>query len=1108
MIPPELTHAFSHGARARGERYVAEGRIQLTSSDPLKLEGVARGSDTWHMTLEATSHRLQLRCTCPFAADNGFCKHLWGVLRIADQQGLLKPLVTAARGAFEDSSGDREDLYAEQLPLRKSRSPETTRADGDRVRRGTPPEARRVGNAANVPAWSLLLHNVKQQAHYEPPRAGAKEWPNDRRLIYIADIAASAAVEGLAIELATEKHNRDGTWGQAKLFRSGADMWTTIPDAIDREIGHMLRGTRKITEWTRSESTTGFVLLPSAFDPILRLMSETGRLRIRRAPHEHTNEATRWDSGPWRLRYRVERRRDGKVELSSVLERGGEEMPLHRMEFIHRAGFLVYDAMIAALDIEGPFALLTQIRNEGPISVSEHELPALIGALSDLPNAPRIELSEGLSVREVAITPVPILTLTRFAGNWRDQFLSALEFMYDGVSVSETRAGAVVFDARANRIIRRDIEAESLARALLYQLGVRRERDWRTSGMTLTIPPGRFEVVLRELVAAGWKVAIDGISHRTSTNVRASVRSGVDWFDLDVGVAFGDVEVPLPRVLEALRDKRSNIDLDDGGVGIITDEVKQRLTPLLAFLKGSEQLRFKQSQTALLDVLIAALPAVEVDKQFERARTELRTFERVEPMREPVTFCGELRPYQREGLGWFDFLRRFGLGGCLADDMGLGKTVQVLALLESRRAERAGPSLVVVPRSLVFNWKQEASRFAPELRVLDHTGSGRSRGALAPADENLIITTYGTLRQDITALREIEFDYVILDEAQAIKNSTTATAKAARLLRGRNRLALTGTPIENRIEELWSLFEFLNPGMLGNATAFKQFARLRTAGVNDEAREPNEKNDGSLLAQALRPVILRRTKEAVSPELPERIEQTLMVELESAQRRVYNELLAHYRQALLPYIERVGIARSKMKVLEALLRLRQAACHPALIDRSADNESESAKLDVLLPKLIESAAEGHKALVFSQFTSFLALLRTRLDAEEVKYAYLDGATRDRQAVVEQFQGDETCRVFLISLRAGGHGLNLTAADYVFLLDPWWNPAVEAQAIDRAHRIGQQRRVIATRLVARDTIEEKILDLQRTKRELADAILSEDQGVLAKIGREELELLLT
>jgi SNF2 family DNA or RNA helicase len=299
--------------------------------------------------------------------------------------------------------------------------------------------------------------------------------------------------------------------------------------------------------------------------------------------------------------------------------------------------------------------------------------------------------------------------------------------------------------------------------------------------------------------------------------------------------------------------------------------------------------------------------------------------------------------------------------------------------------------------------------------------------------------------------------------------------------------------------------------MFGAASTFRSLARARVAAdpaaAGDDDEAPNERGEMALLARALRPVILRRTKERVAPELPAKLEQTLIVELEPAQRRIYDELLAHYRRSLLPYVDRMGMDRSRMKVLEALLRLRQAACHPALISRTHADEP-SAKLDVILPKLAEAAGEGHKSLVFSQFTSFLALLRERLDADSARYAYLDGDTRDRQAVVEEFQRDPNCKLFLISLRAGGHGLNLTAADYVFLLDPWWNPAVEAQAIDRAHRIGQTRRVMATRLVARGTIEEKVIELQESKRAIADAILGADQGVLSKIGREELEILLS
>jgi len=319
-----------------------------------------------------------------------------------------------------------------------------------------------------------------------------------------------------------------------------------------------------------------------------------------------------------------------------------------------------------------------------------------------------------------------------------------------------------------------------------------------------------------------------------------------------------------------------------------------------------------------------------------------------------------------------------------------------------------------------------------------------------------------------------------------------------RLLKGRYRLALSGTPIENHLGELWTLFEFLNPGMLGTGGVFKA-ASGSARGLNEEARR--------MLASALRPFILRRTKEQVARELPPKTEQTIYCVMEPLQRKLYNEFLQHYRDSLLKRIETEGMEKSKIQVLEALLRLRQAACHPGLLDAKRKGEP-SAKLDVLLAQLSEVVEEGHKALIFSQFTSLLAIVRHQLEQKGVVYEYLDGATHDRQARVERFQNDPKCRIFLVSLKAGGLGLNLTAAEYVFLLDPWWNPAVEAQAVDRAHRIGQTQQVFAYRLIAKDTVEEKVLELQRTKRDLASAIISADNSLIRNLKREDLELLLS
>jgi len=447
------------------------------------------------------------------------------------------------------------------------------------------------------------------------------------------------------------------------------------------------------------------------------------------------------------------------------------------------------------------------------------------------------------------------------------------------------------------------------------------------------------------------------------------------------------------------------------------------------------------------------------------------------------------------------FLREFSFGGCLADDMGLGKTVQVLAMLAGRTAERGKaarrPSLVVVPRSLVFNWLEESKRFSPGLSILDHSHAARTKGGEHLADYDVVLTTYGTLRNDAAYLKDVEFDYVILDEAHAIKNPASESAKAARLLKGRHRLALSGTPVQNHLGDLWSLFDFLNPGMLGASSALAG-ASGATRGIDQET--------GVMLARALRPFILRRTKEEVAKDLPEKLEQTIFCELDATQRKAYDQLKQYYRANLLELVAKQGMNKAKIQILEALLRLRQAACHPGLIDKTKTSDS-SAKLDTLLPRLSEIVEEGHKALVFSQFTSFLAIVKKRLDKEKITYEYLDGKTKDRQARVDRFQTDPKSKVFLISLKAGGVGLNLTAADYVFLLDPWWNPAVEAQAIDRTHRIGQTKNVFACRLIAKDTVEEKVLALQKTKRDLAQAIINADNSVISSLGREDLELLL-
>ncbi len=588
-----------------------------------------------------------------------------------------------------------------------------------------------------------------------------------------------------------------------------------------------------------------------------------------------------------------------------------------------------------------------------------------------------------------------------------------------------------------------------------------------------------------------------------TTGLRVS--SGQDWFDIEGGVEFGDAIVPLPKAIRAFLRGEKTIELEGGGLGVLPAEWLAKHARALgvglvdAGRDRNERLRFHSAHALFLDELLDEADAQAAPPDFVELRQRMRDFSGVTPPEPPAGLCGELRPYQREALGWFDFLAAFGFGGVLADDMGLGKTVQALAwlALEKERGS-GGPTLVVAPTSLLFNWGDEAARFTPDLRVMTYSGLDRAGLAEHFAEHDLVLTTYGLMRRDVETLRGVSWRCLILDESQAIKNPDSQTAKAARVIKADRRLCMTGTPLENRLDELWSQLHFLNRNMLGSRTSFDaRFGKPAAQGV-DEARE--------LLQRVIRPFVLRRTKEAVARDLPEKQESVIHCEMTPAQAKVYSRLRDHFRSEILAAVDAHGLERSKIKVLEGLLRLRQAACHPGLVGEA---EAGSGKLEELCAAIREVVGEGHKALVFSQFTRFLALIRQRLEAEGVAYEYLDGRTpaKTRAQRVAAFQAQTGPPVFCISLKAGGVGLNLTAADYVFLMDPWWNPAVEAQAVDRTHRIGQDKKVFAYRLISAGTIDEKVVKLQQDKRDLAGIL---EQGATSTIGsltREDLEALL-
>ena len=1080
--------------RTKGNRYFLGGAVRAIEGSDAHVVATVRGSQWYRVNLHREGDAVVASCECPYFADRGeACKHLWAVILAADTSGFLI-----------GNSPITDDVY---LDLHLSRG-----GTGARPADLAPPPA------APPEPWRRFLSAVRQHVARDGPAVSSRYTQGE--IVYALNADATGASDVPTVQVQWRVRKRSGDWGKPQPAAMAADDVEQLPQRIDRDILALLLGAAEssalLGSYTSVYTRASFRLYEPLVHSALPLMARSGRLRLQAgaAVDDHRRKVSQdaaflsWDDGPaWRFDLDVAHEPDGQIRIGGSLGRDGESMAVTDPDLVMRAGFLVARSALARLDHGGAFPWLTELRRSGPVVLPAAAAPSLVEALAESHVDP-LALPEPLRYEVVEVAPAPRIRIarsTRPAGHGTREALDAVvQFDYSGTILPADVDGSA-YDPARRRLVKRSRVAEHAALQTLHGLGFHKPWYVETREGTLAIPVERFPEAVRALVEQGWHVEAEGRVFRAPRSLDMQVKSGIDWFELHGRVDFGEGgSASVADLLAALRRGEATLLLDDGSRGLVPEEWLQRYARIAAFGEAEgDHVRYRQSQTALLDALLESQPAVSVDEAFVRARLELASFSGVQPMAAPATFHGRLRDYQKDALGWFAFLRQFGFGGCLADDMGLGKTVMVLALLESRRVDPAerGPhtSIAVVPRSLVFNWTDEAARFAPELRVLDYTGAARAAARLE--DYDLVLTTSGTLRREAAQLTGYEFDYVILDEAQAIKNAQTASAKSARLLRGRHRLALSGTPIENHLGELWSLFEFLNPGFLGSASTFGR--AIAASGRADRT----ERLDPLVLARALRPFILRRTKQQVAPELPEKVEQTIHCELEPAERRFYDELRAHYRQTLLASVARKGMNRSKLQVLEALLRLRQAASHGGLVD-AARRGDRSAKFDTLLSRLRELADEGHTALVFSQFTTLLGLLRTHLDDEGFVYEYLDGATRDRGDRVARFESDERCRLFLISLKAGGLGLNLTAAEYVFLLDPWWNPAVEAQAIDRAHRIGQTKHVFAYRLIARDTVEEKIAELQRSKRELADALFSEDAGLMKLLQPEDLDWLLS
>jgi superfamily II DNA or RNA helicase len=587
---------------------------------------------------------------------------------------------------------------------------------------------------------------------------------------------------------------------------------------------------------------------------------------------------------------------------------------------------------------------------------------------------------------------------------------------------------------------------------------------------------------------------------KPSTQIHLS--SGLDWFDAKVELSFGGQRIGISEIKKALANKQSFVQLQDGSLGILPDEWINRYSLLFKVGEGrANKLRLSRFHLSVIDDLYEKRDETELSFELDEKYEALRNFKSIPEVDVPAELEDRLRPYQTSGYHWLNYLNMVGWGGILADDMGLGKTVQALSMF-SHYASTNGSlkALVVCPTTLIYNWENEIKKFTPSLSWCIHHGSLRTRNPEDFNKANVVITTYGTLRSDIQLMMKILFDYVVLDESQAIKNPSSKVTKAACLLTAKNRLCMSGTPLQNNTFDVYAQMNFLNPGLLGSV----EFFRNEFSTPIDKFGEQEQKDH---LRKLLYPFILRRTKEQVAKDLPEKTETILFCEMEEAQRNVYEAYRNVYRDRIMGVIEGQGIDKSQLTILQGLMKLRQICDSPAILNEEEKYPNHSIKLDELTREITENIGE-HKALVFSQFLGMLALIKEKLKENNISFDYFDGSTppHERERAIQNFQNNEDCRVFLISLKAGGVGLNLTAADYVYIVDPWWNPAVEQQAIDRTHRIGQTKNIFAYRMICKDTIEDKILQLQERKRILAKELIADDQTFVKSLSKEDVEYL--
>lgn len=1053
---------FDAVIRSRGESYFRANRVKTISIHPGKEARFnVLGSRPYEVRLKLAKDRgLVSSCTCPYFEGGYNCKHAWASLLEANRNGFFKL--------------DKEQVTKHSL------------IKSDKLKKHQRPL---------LPVWRTKLEGLSSSSKNSntPMMSTAigKQLHNERVGYIAIDQGMTESANKWVLKFYAQEYRKTGDLGVLKSCSVDHDQITLYSDELDRRTLLLLlgqpgqSGNRYNTSYYQNQEKEFVYLETNVLDPLFVELSGKDKLLFK--PSFSDAKPLRFENDTLKLHLILT---EGKNDftLTAQLKNHTASLAMSNV-LLYLDPYLVTDGTFFSTDFLNHEEWFNFFKKNTELKVPKKDIDSFLEYYFKSYNFPNLSLPENLDIR--SCDRFSKVRLSIDSDSQTGSLFGQIQFQYAEEFITLHSDVEKIYHSGMRTLFIRNI-GDELTEVARYQDAIDKKSSFSLENLQesdqFLIPEGKLEAVVDLAFNLNWEVVAFKKNLVQSKGYNATISSEIDWFDLSVEFKFENGFIAtLPQLLQNIRSGQNFVFLADGTAGIIRkDWIKKFSNIAQAGTLSGDQLRLTKIQALFFGAELSESKNFKSDRKFKALQKIVDDVKGMKEIPLDSRFRGKLRSYQRMGLSWLNLMAKHEIGGILADDMGLGKTIQVLAALSKGKKEK---SLILAPKSLVYNWINEANRFTPHLKFHNHTGLDRMDRLEDLESAQVVITTYQTFRLDIEFFKEKNFDFFILDEAHYVKNSESQAYMACRLINAKKKIALTGTPVENSIKDLFSILSIVTPGLISDGLVEKYASETDPEAVQ-------------VLSKSLKPFILRRSKDQVLKDLPQKSEQILFCDLSPSERKKYNELKAYYWNNLSGKFKEKGFQKSKIEILEALLRLRQASCHPGLLNKSLRSESSS-KFDLLLEQLVTIIADGHKALIFSQFTGLLGLLRETLEKKKIQFEYLDGKTSNRAERVKNFQENDNVKVFLISLKAGGVGLNLTSADYVFILDPWWNPAAEAQAIDRAHRFGQKKKVFAYKVIAKDTVEEKILALQEQKRALAKAVISSEKGLFSGLKMEDL-----